>query len=257
MQKAFDDHVVLRGVDLQLRRGDTLGIIGPSGSGKSVLLKCMVALLPIDGGVLRFDGASVPDMDDEQRTRLRQRVGFLFQNGGLLDSVTVRENLEYGLHEQFFRTMKKAEMHERVAWALEAVGLDVAEQSSMPQDLSGGMQKRVGIARTIISRPEVVLFDEPTQGLDPQNAHRISDLIVELRDELGITSIVVSHDLRTVFTVCDRIAMLDEGRIVDSDGPTHMATSDNPAVRDFVTGHPPEEPFDPRESRPPEPWEKS
>ncbi len=252
--KSFDGSAVLRGIDLALHRGETLGIIGPSGSGKTVLLKCMVALLGIDRGRLLFEGKSVPAMSPDQQTHLRQRVGFVFQAGGLFDSLTVRENLEYGLHEQFFRTMGRKAMQKRVEWALEAVGLPLSEGDTMPADLSGGMQKRVGIARTIITRPDVLLYDEPTQGLDPPNAHRISNLMLELRDELRLTALVVSHDLRTVFTVCDRVGFLDEGRILQIDTPAALAESGHPAVRDFVLGHPPEEPFDERESRPPERW---
>lgn len=252
--KSFDGHEVLRGVDLALARGETLGVIGPSGSGKTVLLKCMVALLPIDKGDISFDGKSVQAMNDDEQTELRQRVGFLFQAGGLFDSLSVEENLEYGLRERFFRTMKRKQREERVAWALGAVGLDLREARTMPADLSGGMRKRVAIARTLITRPEVVLYDEPTQGLDPPNAHRISDLILELSEKLGLTSVVVSHDLRTVFTVCDRVAFLKDGRVVETATPDELAASQTSDVRDFVTGHPPEEPFDPRESQPPEPW---
>lgn len=252
--KSFGAQPVLRGVDLALHRGETLGIIGPSGSGKTVLLKCMVALLPIDGGELWFDGQSVPAMSHDQRTRLRQRVGLVFQEGGLFDSMTVEQNLEYGLREQYFRTLKGPQLEERVAWALEAVGLPLGEIHTMPGDLSGGMRKRVGIARTIITHPEVVLYDDPTQGLDPPNAHLISDLIAELHDKLGVTSVIASHDLRTVFTLCDRVSLLDQGQIVETAPPSSLAESANPLVRDFVTGHPPEEPFDPRESKPPEPW---
>jgi len=254
--KSFGSADVLRGVDLQLRRGESLGIVGPSGAGKSVLLKCMVGLIPIDRGELLFDGKRVPEMRREEQTHLRQRVGLLFQAGVLFDSMTVRENLEYALHEQFFRTMHKEEMAERVAWALDAVGLPLSEAANMPSDLSGGMQKRVGIARTIITRPEVVLYDSPTEGLDPPNAHRISDLIMDLRDKRGITPLVVSHDLRTVFTVCERIGYLQEGRILETGTPDSLSESENVEVRDFVIGHPPEEQLDPRESQPPELWKK-
>ncbi|HVW24443.1 MAG TPA: ATP-binding cassette domain-containing protein [Polyangiaceae bacterium] len=252
--KSFGSTAVLRGVDLQLGRGESLGIIGPSGAGKSVLLKCMVGLLPIDRGELSFDGKSVPDMRSEEQTRLRQRVGFLFQAGVLFDSMTVRENLEFALHEQFFRTMNAEQIEERIAWALEVVGLPPTEAANMPEDLSGGMRKRVGIARTIITKPEVVLYDSPTEGLDPQNAHRISDLIRDLRTTQGITSVVVSHDLRTVFTVCHRVAFLQDGRILGTGSPASLADSGRAEVRDFIIGHPPEEPLDPRESQAPEPW---
>ena len=252
--KSFGAEAVLSGVGLELGRGETIGIIGPSGAGKTVLLKCMVALLAIDRGDIVFDGASVPAMSGDEKTRLRQRVGLLFQSGALFDSMTVEDNLEYSLHEQFSRTMKPKEVKERVAWALHAVGLPLSERSTMPRDLSGGMYKRVGIARTIVTRPEVVLYDSPTEGLDPQNAHRISDLIQDLRERLHVASVVVSHDLRTVFTVCERVSFMLKGEIVETAPPSKLAESANDYVRDFVIGHPPEEPLDPKESVPPEPW---
>jgi phospholipid/cholesterol/gamma-HCH transport system ATP-binding protein len=252
--KSFDSQVVLRGINLDVGRGSALGIIGPSGAGKTVLLKCMVALLPIDRGEIRFDGKSVPEMSAYEQTHLRRRVGFLFQEGALFDSMTVEENLEYALREQLFRTMTSSEMRERAAWALDAVGLSLSEAATMPRDLSGGMYKRVGIARTIITRPEVVLYDSPTQGLDPQNAHRISDLMDELRHKLGMTTVIVSHDLRTVYTICESVSFLYDGRILETGTPASLVESANPFVRDFVIGHPPEEPLDPRDSEPPEPW---
>lgn len=254
--KSFGATAVLRGVDLQLRRGESLGIIGPSGGGKSVLLKCMVGLLPIDAGEVLFEGRSVPRMTLEEQTRVRQRVGLLFQGSVLFDSMTVRENLEFALHEQFFRTMNEEQVDARVAWALAAVGLPPSEAANMPEDLSGGMRKRVGIARTFITKPEVVLYDSPTEGLDPQNAHRISDLIRDLRSTQGITSVVVSHDLRTVFTVCQRIAFLQDGRILETGAPESLAGSKHAEVRDFIIGHPPEEPLDPREAQAPQPWKE-
>jgi len=254
--KSFGSEQVLRGVDLRLRRGETLGIIGPSGAGKSVLLKCMVALLPIDRGELLFAGKSVAAMSPDEQQHLRQRAGLLFQTSVLFDSMTAGENLKYALHEQFFQTMTEQEMEARVAWAFEAVGLPLSEAAAMPKDLSGGMQKRAGIARTIVTRPEVILYDSPTDGLDPPNAHRISDLIIELGEQLGVTSVVVSHDLRTVFSVCNRVGYLHEGRILETGPPASLIASSHEEVRDFVTGHPPEEPFDPRESQPPETWRK-
>jgi phospholipid/cholesterol/gamma-HCH transport system ATP-binding protein len=252
--KSFGSAVVLRGIDLQLARGESLGIIGPSGAGKSVLLKCMVGLLPIDRGELFFEGKSVPDMKSDEQTHLRQRVGLLLQASVLFDSMTVRENLAFALHEQFFRTMNEEQVDERIAWALHAVGLPRSEAANMPADLSGGMRKRVGIARTIITKPEIVLYDSPTEGLDPQNAHRIADLIVDLGKKQRITSLVVSHDLRTVFTVCQRVAFLQDGRILQTGPPGALAESERAEVRDFVIGHPPEEPLDPREAQAPEPW---
>jgi phospholipid/cholesterol/gamma-HCH transport system ATP-binding protein len=254
--KSFGTEDVIRGLDLSLRRGETFGVIGPSGAGKSVLLKCMVALLPIDRGELRFDGVSIPAMSPDEQTRLRQRVGLLFQAGGLFDSMTVSDNLHFALREQYFRTMTRAQMQDRVEWALDSVGLPLSELGTLPRDLSGGMQKRVGIARTIVTRPEVVLYDSPTDGLDPQNAHRISDLIADLRSRLRMTSLVVSHDLRTVFTNCDRVSYLEEGRLTEPVPPGALAKSQDQEVRDFVIGHPPEEPLDPRTALVPEPWNK-
>lgn len=254
VRKSFATSVVLHDVNLELHRGETLGIIGPSGSGKTVLLKCMVALLPIDGGELYFEQRSVPGMRDSELLRLRQQVGLVFQAGALFDSLTVGENLLYGLHEQYFRQLTREQMLERVAQALEAVGLPVSEAHTMPRELSGGMQKRVGVARALITRPEVVLYDDPTQGLDPPNAHLISDLIAEVRAKHQVTSVIVSHDLRTIFTLCNRVAVLDEGRIVETGPPEALADSEHSFVRDFIRGHPPEEPFDPLKSQPPEPW---
>jgi phospholipid/cholesterol/gamma-HCH transport system ATP-binding protein len=254
VSKAFGGVEVLRGVDLQLRRGETLGIIGPSGAGKTVLLKCMVALLSIDRGELLFDGKSVPHMTPREQQLLRQRVGLLFQAGVLFDSMSAGENLEYALHEQFFHTLTSEAIAQRIAWAFRAVGLPVSELATMPKDLSGGMRKRVGIARAIVTRPEVLLYDSPTEGLDPPNAHRISDLILQLRRDLAVTSVVVSHDLRTIFTVCDRVGYLHEGRLLETAPPACLVNSAHAEVRDFVTGHPPEEPFDPLQSQPPEVW---
>lgn len=255
--KSFGPTPVLQGIDLELSRGETVGIIGPSGAGKSVLLKCMVALLPIDRGELLFKGRSLPDMSREEQQHVRQRVGLLFQTGVLFDSMTAGENLEYALHEQFFRSMTQAQMDERVEWAFDAVGLPLSEAATMPKDLSGGMQKRVGIARTIVTQPEVLLYDSPTEGLDPPNAHRISDLITELSAKLGVTSVIVSHDLKTVFTICQRVGYLDAGRLIEIGPPASLVNSAHAEVRDFVTGHPPELPFDPRESQPPETWKKT
>jgi phospholipid/cholesterol/gamma-HCH transport system ATP-binding protein len=253
--KSFGSAEVLRGVDLRVRRGETLGVIGPSGAGKTVLLKCLVALLPIDRGQLLFEGVSVPRMSPAEQQRLRQRVGLLFQAGVVFDSMTAGENLEYALHERFYRTMSRNAMRERVVWAFRAVGLSLSELGTMPRDLSGGMKKRVGIARALVARPEVLLYDSPTEGLDPPNAHRISDLIVRLARELGVTSVVVSHDLRTIFTVCDRVGYLHEGRILETGPPASLLHSYHAEVRDFLTGHPPEEPFEPRDYPPPTPWQ--
>src|SRR5205814_65781 len=152
------------------------------------------------------------------------------------DSMTVGDNLHFEVRERYVREMTPAQMQVRDEWARVSVGLPLSELGTLPRDLSGGMQKRVGIARTIVTRPEVLLYDSPTDGLDPQTAHRISDLIGELRNRLNVTSVVVSHDLRTVFTICDRVSYLEEGRLTEPVPPSGLARSRDQEVRDFVIG---------------------
>jgi phospholipid/cholesterol/gamma-HCH transport system ATP-binding protein len=238
--KSFGPKVVYRGLNLEVYRGETLTILGGSGVGKSVMLKMLIALLPVDKGEVRFDGARVNDMNADQLQRLRQRVGMVFQGGALFDSITVGENVAYGLREHYAHTMTEQDIQERVAWALTSVGLPGVEWMR-PADLSGGMRKRVGVARTIALRPEVILYDEPTTGLDPINTARINHLILRLKRQLNITSIVVTHDMSTAFTVSDRLAFVARG-VIEEKGPREQfRTSTNPLVRDFIDGRAPEE----------------
>ncbi|MFO0624243.1 MAG: ATP-binding cassette domain-containing protein [Polyangiales bacterium] len=235
LRKAFGAKAVLDGVDLTLRRGETLALLGPSGCGKSVLLKCLVGLVPFDAGEVRFEGESVAAMDDAALIRMRQRVGLMFQYNALFDSMTVGENTAYGLHERLGGKMPEREVAARVDEALAAVGM-AGTQDLRPDELSGGMRKRVGLARTMALRPEVILYDEPTMGLDPVNTHRIDDIIRDLHARYGISAIMVTHDMKLAFHVSDRVAMMLDGRVVALDTPDGIRAHPDERVRDFISG---------------------
>jgi phospholipid/cholesterol/gamma-HCH transport system ATP-binding protein len=236
--KAFDQKVVYSGLNLTIYRGEALTIVGGSGVGKSVMLKMLIGLLKPDKGSIVFDGQEVTEMNEIQLGRVRQRIAMLFQSGALFDSITVGQNVAYGLEEHFYRTMSKAERDERVASALAAVGLPGVE-SMWPSDLSGGMRKRVSLARAIAVRPEVLLYDEPTTGLDPVNTARVNQLIMGLQKALNVTTIVVTHDMKSAFTVSDRIAMVHGGRIINEGTVEEFKNCPDPRVRDFVQGQAP------------------
>lgn len=234
--KAFGRQVVYDGLDLEVRRGETMAIIGPSGVGKSVMLKMLIGLLDVDEGDITFDGENVTDfVDDEQYLAVRKRVAMVFQGAALFDSMTVAENIAYPLREQF--KLADDEIEHRVAEKLAWVGLPGIEQKK-PAELSGGMKKRVGLARSIATDPEVILYDEPTTGLDPVNTKRIGDLILSLRDRLHCTSLVVTHDMSTVFQVADRLAFV-YGRKISAVGTAdEMRNSSDERVRGFIEGDP-------------------
>jgi phospholipid/cholesterol/gamma-HCH transport system ATP-binding protein len=236
--KSFGPKAVYQGLDLSVERGEALTIVGGSGVGKSVMLKMLIGLLTPDRGRITFDGESVLGLNAKQLARVRQRVGMLFQGAALFDSLTVRENVAYGLREH--HRMREDEIDERVHWALSLVGLPGIE-SMHPSDLSGGMKKRVGLARTIALKPEVLLYDEPTTGLDPINTTRINHLVASLQKSLNITSIVVTHDMGTAFYVSTRMAMVHKGRIIANGTPEDFRTSTNPLVRNFIEGNAPED----------------
>jgi phospholipid/cholesterol/gamma-HCH transport system ATP-binding protein len=209
--------------------------------GKSVLLKLLIGLMPADAGEIYFAGETVHTMGPHELTALRQRVGMVFQSGALFDSLTVGENVAYGLREHAqHNKMKESDIAERVAWALTSVGLPGVE-SMMPSDLSGGMRKRVGVARTVALRPEVILYDEPNTGLDPINTARINHLITRLQRRLNITSVIVTHDMGTAFGVSDRLAMVYRERILESGTKEQMRHTNNELVQDFILGRAPEE----------------
>lgn len=234
VRKAFGEKVVLNGLTLTVRDRETLAIIGFSGSGKSVLLKHVVGLLQPDAGEVIVDGRAVPELDRGGLTELRQNIGYVFQFAALFDSMTVAENVGLGLKR---RGLAAEEIAERVAEALALVDLTGTDET-LPAELSGGMRKRVGIARAIALRPRYILYDEPTTGLDPVTSAVIDQLMVRTREHLGVTGIVVTHDMRSAYTVADRIAMLYEGRIRQIGTVAEIQGTEDRLVRQFIEGRP-------------------
>lgn len=233
LRKAFGDDVVLDGVDLTVREGETLALLGPSGTGKSVLLKHAIGLLEPDAGDVVVDGIAISKATPSQLRQVRRRVGYVFQNAALFDSMTVLENLWLAIDDDY--TVAVEACRERAGELLRRVNLDPAILDDYPAELSGGMRKRVGVARAIASKPRYVLYDEPTTGLDPINAETIDALIMELGQELGVTSIVVTHDLDSAFTVGERVALLYDGRIRICGTPDEILAADDEVVRRFVS----------------------
>lgn len=234
LYKAFDAPV-LAGVNLVVESGETMSVVGHSGTGKSVLLKTTIALITPDYGDVKLDGESVFHGDRHAVERLRRKVGYVFQNAALFDSMTVFENVSQGIPEEDLKRMRFREVLKRVAEALEHVNLDArAVLSKLPSELSGGMRKRVGLARAIVGRPEILLYDEPVTGLDPVNAAVVHELIQRLAGELGVTSILVTHDIEGALPISDHVAMLDHGRIRFVGTPTEFRESDDTLVRAFL-----------------------
>jgi phospholipid/cholesterol/gamma-HCH transport system ATP-binding protein len=238
VKKAFGPKVVYQGLNLEIKRGEAVTILGGSGVGKSVMLKLLIGLLRADAGSIVFDGDEVTTMNERALSEVRRRIAMLFQSGALFDSLSVGENVAYGLKEHYFRTMNRREIAERVQWALAAVDLPGIE-AMRPSDLSGGMRKRVGLARAIALRPEVVLYDEPTTGLDPINTARVNHLILGLKQRMSITTVVVTHDMKSAFTVSDRIAMVHGGRIIAVGTVDEFRSTKDPRVADFIEGRAP------------------
>jgi len=233
VHKRLGPQHVLRGVDLEVRRGECLVIIGRSGCGKSVLLKHLIGLMKPDSGRIEVDGQDVVPLREMDLVPIRKKVGIVFQGGALFDSLTVEANLAFPLLEE--RSFSKAEITERVEDALDAVGM-LGHQKKMPGELSGGMRKRVAFARAIIRKPEVVLYDEPTTGLDPIMSDSIDRLIVKMRERFGVTSVVVTHDMHSAYSIAHRIAMLHEGKIYVVDAVDGIRKSKDPVINNFVNG---------------------
>jgi phospholipid/cholesterol/gamma-HCH transport system ATP-binding protein len=231
--KSFGTEAILQGVDLTVREGETLALLGPSGTGKSVLLKHAIRLLTPDRGDILVDGVSIPGASSGQLRSVRRRVGYVFQNAALFDSLTILQNLALALVPED-QSRPTAVVRAEAVELLNRVNLDDSVLRQHPGELSGGMRKRVGIARAIASRPRYVLYDEPTTGLDPVNADIIDSLIVELARDLGVTSIVVTHDLESAFQVGDRVALLMDGKLRACGSPTEILASEDPVVRQFM-----------------------
>ena len=231
LSTAFGSQQVLRGVDLQVAQGETLVVLGRSGTGKSVLLRHLIGLQPPDAGSIRVLGAEVTTLAERPLNELRKKVGFVFQNAALYDSLTVLENVAFPL--RYHTAMAAPERRERALAILARVGMDGAAEK-LPTELSGGMRKRVGLARALALEPEIMLYDEPTAGLDPITAGEISDLVLELKQERAMSSIVVTHDLRSARAISDRVAMLDQGRIVFHGPFADLQTSADPFVALFI-----------------------
>jgi len=233
VSKRFGRLIVLRHLDLAIEKGQSTVVIGASGTGKSVMLKHIVGLLRPDDGEVWFDGKRIDDLAERDLMVIRERFGFLFQMGALFDSLNVEQNVGFPLVEHTNHPGDK--ISEIVTEKLRLVGLpDVGKK--MPGELSGGQKKRVALARAIALNPEVILYDEPTTGLDPVRSDVINELILKLQRELNVTSIVVTHDMQSAFKVGDRIVMLHEGRVIFDGTPEQIRTTDNPVVKRFVTG---------------------
>jgi phospholipid/cholesterol/gamma-HCH transport system ATP-binding protein len=235
VHKAFGSKQVLRGFTLEIQDGETLSIIGGSGAGKSVTLKHVLGLIVPDQGEVWVDGQNVNELEREDLYDLRRKVGYVFQFAALFDSMTIAQNVAMGLRR--IRGMTEAEIKERVTDSLNRVDLPKVEHL-YPSELSGGMQKRAGLARAIATEPKYLLYDEPTTGLDPSTVTIIDRLIMRMADELGATGVVITHDMESAYKVSDRIAMLHEGRVRTVGTPEEIRSSEDPIVKGFIEGRP-------------------
>lgn len=233
LTKTFNGNLVLDNLSLHVEEGETVVVIGRSGCGKSVLLKHMIGLLKPDSGRVMVKGQDITPMGEKDLNRVRRLFGVVFQGSALFDSLTVAENVAFGLTEH--TRMDHAEIEAKVARCLDTVGMG-GVQSKMPAELSGGMKKRVALARAIAFDPSIILYDEPTTGLDPITADVINDLIVSLTEKLAVTSVAVTHDMSSAYKIADRIAMLYEGKIIETGTPDQIRNSTNPIVQQFILG---------------------
>lgn len=231
LKKSFGDMKVLDGLSLQLHEQENLVILGKSGSGKSVLIKCIVSLLNHDEGSIKVGDYELTDINEEDLIEVRKNTGFLFQSAALYDSMTVRENLSFAL-SRLDKTFSKEEINTKIIEVLENVGLPDAIDK-MPSELSGGMKKRIGLARTLVVNPKIILYDEPTTGLDPITSNEISELINETKNKFRNSSIIITHDINCVKKVADRIAMLKDGKIYKEGTLDEFLNNDDPYIQSF------------------------
>jgi phospholipid/cholesterol/gamma-HCH transport system ATP-binding protein len=233
LYKAFGKQMVINNLSLNVARGETKVVIGRSGVGKTVLLRCIVGLVRPDSGSIKINGVEVTDLVEKEYDRLRKEIGVVFQGGALFDSMNVGENVGFVLNE--FMDLDQKTVQARVRDALGMVGLKDVE-SMMPSALSGGMRKRVSLARVLCMEPHIILYDEPTTGVDPITAAAINHLIVEMRDKLKVTSIVVTHDMNSAYMVADSIAMFYKGQIIADGSPEDIKNSNHPVIQQFIHG---------------------
>lgn len=233
VHKSFGAQKVLDGLDLDIPDGKITAIIGPSGEGKSVLLKHLIGLLQPDSGTIEVDGKSILNLRRSELNRIREKFGMLFQNVALFDSMNVFENVAFPLEEK--TSLSRQEIRSKVLSALEDVGLKNIE-NKYPDELSGGMKKRVGLARAVVHNPEIILFDEPTTGLDPIIKRAIHQLIKDTHDKFGFTAVIVTHEIPDIFDVAQNVAMLFRGKILQHGSAEDIKNSDHPAVRQFISG---------------------
>lgn len=233
LHKSFGDNHVLRGVNLEIREGESMVVIGGSGSGKTVLIKCIIGLIQPDEGKIYVDGTEITSLNEKELNEIRKKFGMLFQWGALFDSMTVWENVGFALRYQ--KKLKDGEIRRIASEKLALVGLKNVEDL-MPSELSGGMKKRVSLARAIALEPEILLYDEPTTGIDPIMADNINELIVQMKKKLNITSITITHDMKSAYKIGDRIAMLFKGKIIEVGSPDEIRNSKNPIVQQFIEG---------------------
>lgn len=233
IHKSFGANHVLKGVNLKINKGESVVVIGGSGSGKSVLLKHIIGLLRPDKGTVMVDGFELPRLDEKDLNEVRKKFGMLFQSSALFDSMKVWENVGFGLRQH--TRLTQSEIKEIAVQKLKMVGL-VDVEDVMPSELSGGMRKRVGLARAIAMEPEILLYDEPTTGLDPIMADAINDLIIEMREKLNVTSIAITHDMKSSYKIADRIAMLYNGVIMGMGSSDDIKNTSDPVIKQFITG---------------------
>ena len=233
LHKSFGENQTLRGVDLEVQQGESMVVIGGSGSGKTVLIKCIIGLTQPDEGEIYVDGLEITSLNEKGMNEVRKKFGMLFQWGALFDSMTVWENVGFGLRHQ--RHLKEEEIRKIASEKLALVGLKNVEDL-MPSELSGGMKKRVSLARAIAIEPEILLYDEPTTGIDPIMADAINDLMIEMRQKLDVTSIAITHDMKSAYKIADRIAMLFNGKIVEAGSPEEIKNSSSLIVQQFIQG---------------------
>jgi phospholipid/cholesterol/gamma-HCH transport system ATP-binding protein len=233
LHKSFGEKRVLQGINLEVEKGETLVILGQSGSGKSILIKHLIGLITPDRGEIYVDGVEITSLSEEERYKVRRKFAMLFQGAALFDSLTVLQNVSFGLERYTDHTHQKIEQMARQA--LHRVGLRGVD-NLMPFELSGGMRKRVGLARAIAYKPEIILYDEPSTGIDPIRADAINDLIIQMKNNLKVTSVVITHDIVSTYKVADRIAMLYKGKIIATGPPEEIRDSNNPIIQQFITG---------------------